>query len=55
MFPIYTGKLLDSFKAAGNMSAGYAILFTVCGIAYLLAFALNHALAPKFEPVTMRD
>jgi ACS family hexuronate transporter-like MFS transporter len=55
MFPIYTGKLLDSFKAAGNMSAGYAILFTVCGIAYLLAFALNHALAPRFEPVTMRD
>ncbi|MFZ5892871.1 MAG: MFS transporter [Myxococcota bacterium] len=55
MFPIYTGKLLDSFKQAGNMSAGYAILFTVCGLAYLVAFALNHVLSPKFEPVAMRN
>jgi ACS family hexuronate transporter-like MFS transporter len=47
--PIYTGKLLDTFSAAHNVSAGYAILFSICGSAYLIAFACNHALAPRFE------
>jgi ACS family hexuronate transporter-like MFS transporter len=49
MFPIYSGKLLDQFT--GNESAGYAILFTICASAYLLAFAIAHLLAPKFEPI----
>ena len=53
LFPIYTGKLLDRFEAAGNPSAGYGILFGICGLAYLIAFAVNHALAPKFEPIKM--
>jgi ACS family hexuronate transporter-like MFS transporter len=55
LFPYITGKLLDSAKAAGNIGTGYAVLFTVCGSAYLLAFAINHALAPKFELVDMGD
>jgi len=53
-FPIYAGKLLDSFTAAHNVTAGYAILFTICGSAYLVAFALNHLLAPKFESIELR-
>jgi ACS family hexuronate transporter-like MFS transporter len=48
-FPIYAGKLLDAFTASGNVTAGYAILFGICGSAYLAAFAISHALAPKFE------
>jgi ACS family hexuronate transporter-like MFS transporter len=55
LFPIVTGMLLDKFKAAGNITAGYAILFIVCGSAYLLAFAINHALAPKYEPFDLTD
>jgi ACS family hexuronate transporter-like MFS transporter len=55
LFPIYSGKLLDRFQASGNITAGYAILFAICGFAYLLAFALNHALAPKFEPLALHD
>jgi ACS family hexuronate transporter-like MFS transporter len=51
LFPLYSGKLLDRFQASGNVTAGYAILFAVCGSAYLIAFALNHALAPRFEPL----
>lgn len=50
-FPIYAGKLLDRFQAAGEVTAGYAILFWMCGLAYLIAFGLNHALAPRFDPV----
>ena len=50
-FPKVTGRLLDHYKAAGNITAGYTILFALCGSAYLVAFALNHLLAPRFEPV----
>ncbi len=50
IFPLYSGKLLDRFEAAGNITAGYASLFAICGSAYLLAFGLNHLLAPRFEP-----
>jgi ACS family hexuronate transporter-like MFS transporter len=55
LFPIYSGKLLDRFQAAGNVTAGYAILFTICGFAYLVAFAINHMLAPRFEPIVIVD
>jgi MFS transporter, ACS family, aldohexuronate transporter len=51
-FPILAGKLLDHFQASGNVTAGYSILFGFCGFAYLLAFAISHALAPRFEQVT---
>ena len=54
-FPIFSGKLLDRFEAAGNPSAGYAILFVICGSAYLVAFAINHLLAPRFEPIVIKD
>jgi ACS family hexuronate transporter-like MFS transporter len=55
IFPIFAGWLLDRSKASGNITAGYAILFTICGSAYLIAFAANHLLAPKFEPIKFRD
>ena len=51
LFPIYAGKLLDRFQALGDVTPGYAILFGICGSAYLIAFAINHLLAPSFEPV----
>lgn len=54
IFPVYAGKLLDRFTAAGNVTAGYAILFVVCGTAYLVAFGLGHLLAPRFEQVEMK-
>ena len=51
MFPIFAGKLLDRFAAQGNISGGYTVLFAICGSAYLVAFALNHILAPSFAKV----
>ena len=51
LFPIFSGKLLDRFAAAGNVTAGYTILFAICGSAYLVAFALHHLLAPTFAPI----
>ena len=52
LFPPFAGALLDHYKnTAGGESAGYAILFSLCGGAYVVAFALNHLLAPRFDPI----
>ncbi|MBC7765319.1 MAG: MFS transporter [Hyphomonadaceae bacterium] len=50
-FPIFCGQMLDKFIAMGNVTAGYSILFSICASAYLIAFAVNHLLAPKFEKI----
>jgi len=55
LFPALTGRLLDHFQAQGNVTAGYAILFGICGCIYLLAFALHHLLAPRFEPFPLKE
>ena len=55
LFPFITGRLLDAFKASGNVTAGYAVLFSICGFAYLVSFALHHLLAPKFEQFEMKE
>jgi MFS transporter, ACS family, hexuronate transporter len=49
-FPRFAGSLLDKLG-----TSGYAILFGICGSAYLVAFALNHLLAPRFEPIKLRS
>lgn len=51
LFPLFSGKLLDVFTARGDVTGGYAVLFAMCAFAYLVAFAVNHLLAPRFEPV----
>ena len=51
LFPLVTGALLDRFKAAGNVTGGYTILFGICASAYLVSFAIHHLLAPKLEPI----
>jgi ACS family hexuronate transporter-like MFS transporter len=53
LFPYLTGKLLDGFKASGDVTAGYAVLFAICAFAYVLAFAIHHLLAPRFEPFAL--
>ncbi|HZL18551.1 MAG TPA: MFS transporter [Polyangia bacterium] len=53
IFPIFAGRLLDRFQATGNITAGYTVLFGICGTAYLAAFALNHLLAPRFNPIDL--
>jgi MFS transporter, ACS family, hexuronate transporter len=47
LFPIVVGGLLDHYKALGQVGTGYNILFTICGIAYLLAWGIMHIFAPK--------
>jgi ACS family hexuronate transporter-like MFS transporter len=55
MFPILTGRLLDIFTKRHNVTAGYALLFGICGCIYLVAFLLNHLCAPRFEQIAMKE
>jgi ACS family hexuronate transporter-like MFS transporter len=50
-FPKYCGHVLDKFKLAGNPTGAYPHLLHILAFAYVLAFALNHLLAPRFEPI----
>ena len=55
LFPWFSGRLLDQFKAStGDVTGGYTILFGICASAYLLAFVVHHLLAPKLEPVAAK-
>jgi len=51
LFPVDSGRLLDQFRGVDDLNAGYAILFGICALTYLLADALNHLLALRFEPI----
>lgn len=51
LFPMLVGRLLDTYKAAGNIGAGYNLLFVICGCAYLLAWGIMHLFTPRMEKV----
>jgi ACS family hexuronate transporter-like MFS transporter len=53
-FPVMAGRLLDVFKARDNITGGYALLFSICAGAYIVAFIVQHLLAPKFEMVELK-
>ena len=54
LFPVFSGRLLDNFTAAGNVTAGYTVLFTICAFAYVITFLIHHFLAPRFETFQLR-
>jgi|SRR5580704_13382195 ACS family hexuronate transporter-like MFS transporter len=43
---------ITGWSLAGNVTGGYTIIFLICAFAYLVAFALNHLFAPKFEELS---
>jgi ACS family hexuronate transporter-like MFS transporter len=46
LFPIFVGRVLDHFKALGNINTGYNILFAICGCAYVVAWLLMRMIQP---------
>ena len=54
LFPILVGYLLDRYKEAGDVTAGYNILFIISGFAYLVAWGLMHLFAPRMEAVRLQ-
>jgi ACS family hexuronate transporter-like MFS transporter len=55
LFPILVGSLLDAYKAGGNITAGYNLLFTICGFTYLTAWIIMHLLTRKSQQVKISD
>lgn len=55
LFPILIGNLLDSYKAAGNIQAGYNIIFTICGFTYLVAWLIIHWLTRTPKVVELEE
>ena len=55
LFPILVGSLLDTYKAAGNITAGYNLLFTICGFTYLVALTIIHLLTRNVEKVKLSE
>jgi uncharacterized membrane protein YciS (DUF1049 family) len=40
-----------NLKLAGNITAGYNLIFTICGITYLTAWIIIHLLTRKIKPL----
>ncbi|WP_338868417.1 MFS transporter [Spirosoma sp. SC4-14] len=49
LFPMLVGSLLDDYKAAGNLSGGYNVIFTICAFTYLIAWTIIHLLTRKVK------
>lgn len=50
VFPVVCGRIIDQLGGAG-----YAILFGYCSVAYLIGFAVNRVLCPRYEPIEIRS
>ncbi|WP_214226596.1 MFS transporter [Pedobacter sp. B4-66] len=46
------GGLFDHYKALGHIETGYTIMFTICALAYLVAWVLMKTLVPKYKLIT---
>lgn len=55
LFPMLIGSLLDTYKAAGNLQGGYNIIFTICGLTYLVAWLIIHLLTRKPKLLTLEE
>ena len=52
LFQYFCGHILDIYGTA-HAQDGYFVLFAYAAFAYLIAFGLQHLLAPRFEPVNL--
>lgn len=55
LFPILVGYLLDNYKASGHLTAGYNVLFTICGFTYLVAWVIIHFLTRRSQKVSLSE
>ncbi|HMG67520.1 MAG TPA: MFS transporter [Chitinophagaceae bacterium] len=46
------GGLFDHYKALGHIETGYTIMFTICALAYLVAWCGMKILVPRYQPIT---
>jgi ACS family hexuronate transporter-like MFS transporter len=46
------GALFDHYKKLGHIETGYTIMFTICALAYLVAWLVMKSLVPKYKVIT---
>lgn len=46
------GAIFDHYDALGHIQTGYTIMFSICAVAYLIAWVVMKALVPKYMPIT---
>ncbi|HEV7621254.1 MAG TPA: MFS transporter [Flavisolibacter sp.] len=46
------GYLFDFYKAHGHIQTGYAIMFIICSVSYIVAWVVMHLLAPEMKQVS---
>jgi len=51
LLPLFIGFILDFYKNAGNIVAGYNIIFIICGSSFMVAWGIIHFLVPTMEKV----
>jgi ACS family hexuronate transporter-like MFS transporter len=47
------GVLLKHYTELGKVEVGYGIMFMICGLAYITAWAVMHLLVPKFKKIVL--
>ncbi len=52
LIAMLAGMLFDHYKLLGNIGDGYAIMFVVCAVAYLIAWTIIHLLVGNFRKVS---
>jgi len=45
------GYLFDYYDGLGHIQTGYSIMFTICAVAYLIAWSVIKILVPKYTPI----
>lgn len=45
------GALFDHYGALGQLQTGYAIMFSICALAYLVAWNVMKLLVPRYQPI----
>jgi MFS transporter, ACS family, hexuronate transporter len=53
LFPVVVGYLLDVYKAKENLTGGYNLIFTICGVTYLAAWIIIHLLTKRSRKVVV--
>ena len=46
------GALFDYYKSLGHIETGYTIMFSVCAVAYLIAWVVMKILVPKYKVIS---
>ena len=45
------GYIFDKYEALGDLQTGYTIMFAICAVAYVIAWAVMKALVPRMKAV----